>query len=299
MKFDILTSQYLNIFNESVYKPRRSSVMADVGTKIPKISQKKSEEAEKHIISLYNTFKKNPMDHAVLSDLFNTVRDFPDTGVIANTLTKGEFLKEVLLVAKKAGKDFGLILKSELGGESKSIDEWKARYGEDDKPYYYALKSIIDYMNGNTQERSIKEVADSTVDVYYFAYVDDPKDPLKRKIKKPFRTYVSVSNGNVGPSALSQPPLNRQMYKLTGINVSEHPPIYYIDGEEMPAQWKPKQLRGQSLEFVKDALNSDEAEREFKRLYPSEIQGVSTGTYGKGGRTGTIPTGKRATTPTA
>jgi hypothetical protein len=289
MKFDILTSQYLNIFNEAVYKSKRPSIMAGVGTrKGSAIPEVKSEEAEKKILSLYNTFKRNPMDHSVLSDLFNTVREFPDTGVIANTLTKGEFLREVLLVAKKAGKDFGLILKSELGGESKSIDEWKARYGEDDKPYYYALKAIVDYMNGNTQERSIKEVSDSTVDVYYFDSEGHP-----------WRTYVSVSNGNVGPSALSQPPLNRQMYKLTGKNMTEHPPVYYIDGEEMPAQWKPKQLRGQSLEFVKDALNSDEAEKEFKRLYPSEVKGVSTGTYGKGGRAGTIPTGKRDTTPTA
>lgn len=293
MKFDILTNNLLNIYNESVFTTRRPELKLKKSTKEGSgITDAEKEQAEKIILQKTKDFIKYPQNASILLDLFNTIREFPDDGIINKTHTKKEYLKGLLGIAKtKGGKDYGLVIKSELGGDAKSIDEWKAKHGEADKPYYYALKAIIDYMGGMTQERSIKEVASSTVDIYYFDSFDDSK-------KLPWRTYVSVGeDGKVGPSALSQPPLNRAMYKLTGKNMKDHPPVYYIDGKKMPARWKPPELRGQDIEFVKNALNSDEAEEAFKGLYPSEIKGVSTGTYGMGGRKGTVPTGTR-TKPT-
>jgi hypothetical protein len=276
MKFDVVTNNLLNLYKESVYITPRPELKRTLSTKKGSgLTEAEKEQANKVISQKTQEFKRNPKDASILLDLFNTIREFPDDDVINGKFTKQEYLNGLLGIAKKAGKDYGLVLKSELGGESKTIDEWKAKHGEADKPYYYALKAIIDYMGGMTKERSIKQVSDSTVELYYFDAEGNP-----------WRTYVSVSDGKVGPSVLSQPPLNRKMYALTGMNMTEHPPVYIIDGEEMPPRWKPPELRGQDVLFVRDALNSDQAEKEFKKLYPSEIKGVSTGTYGMGGRKG-------------
>lgn len=298
MKFDILTNNLLNIYNEAVYRTKRPSDVADTSTKKgSEISKEKSADAEKTLISLYNSFKANPKDSNVLLDLFNTTREFPDDGVIGRKYTKKQFIQGILQIAKNSGRDYGLILPTEFGGEGMTVDQWKVRIGDAGaKQYYDVLKEIINYMNGITQGRNIKEHADGTHDLYYFDSEGNP-----------FRTFVSVKDGRVGSGILTQGDINRSYSKVMGRMLRLPPPVYYIDGEEMPAKYNPKELRGQDLEFVKDALRSDEAKAEHLQRYPITVdeKDPTTGItktvekpenqalYGMGGKKGTLPTGKR------
>lgn len=298
MKFDVLTNNLLNVYNEAVYRTKRPSELAGTGTKKgSQIPEKKSADAEKTLISLYNTFKQNPEDSNVLLDIFNTAREFPNDAIIGKKYTKKEFIYGVLEIAKKSGRDFGLILPRELGGEGLTVDQWKIKVGDAGaKQYYDVLKEIINYMNGITQGRNIKEHADGTHDLYYFDSEGNP-----------FRTFVSVKDGKVGTGILTQGDINRSYSKVMGRMLRLPPPVYYIDGEEMPAKYNPKELRGQSLEFVKDALRSDQAELEHRNRYPTHVlekdptSGMSRSIekpehqalYGMGGKKGTLPTGKR------
>ena len=298
MKFDVLTNNLLNVYNEAVYRTKRSSELAGTGTKKGSaIPAKKSADAEKTLISLYNTFKQNPEDSNVLLDIFNTAREFPNDAIIGKKYTKKEFIYGVLEIAKKSGRDFGLILPRELGGEGLTVDQWKIKVGDAGaKQYYDVLKEIINYMNGITQGRNIKEHADGTHDLYYFDSEGNP-----------FRTFVSVKDGRVGTGILTQGDINRSYSKVMGRMLRLPPPVYYIDGEEMPAKYNPKELRGQSLQFVKDALRSDQAELEHRNRYPTHVlekdptSGMSRSIekpehqalYGMGGKKGTLPTGKR------
>ena len=298
MKFDVLTNNLLNVYNEAVYRTKRPPDVSDTGAKLgSKIPEKKSADAEKTLISLYNTFKQNPEDSNVLLDLFNTAREFPNDAIIGKKYTKKEFIYGVLEIAKKSGRDFGLILPRELGGEGLTVDQWKIKVGDAGaKQYYDVLKEIINYMNGITQGRNIKEHADGTHDLYYFDSEGNP-----------FRTFVSVKDGRVGTGILTQGDINRSYSKVMGRMLRLPPPVYYIDGEEMPAKYNPKELRGQSLQFVKDALRSDQAELEHRNRYPTHVlekdptSGMSRSIekpehqalYGMGGKKGTLPTGKR------
>lgn len=287
MKFDILTNNFLNIYNESIYRTPRPDFKRDAnkGTKLgSSITDKEKDEAEKIISQKTQEFKRDPKNAAILLDIFNLVREFPGDGVVNNINTKQEYLKGLLNIAKtKGGMDYELMLKSIEEGDSISIDEWKQTYGDSAKEYYYALRAIVEYLGGTAKERSIREVSSEQVDVYYFDIEGHP-----------FRTYVSVDqDGNVGRASLGKPPLNRTMLRLTGKDQSEHPPVYSIEGEDMLPAWRPKELVGQNIDFVKDALRSEEAKEAFQRLYPSEIKGVSTGTYGMGGRKGAAPLGPR------
>lgn len=294
MKFDILTNNLLNVYNEAVYRSRKPSIVTGKGTEIPK---EKSAEAEKNLISLYNSFKANPKDSNILMDLFNTTREFPGDAVIGGKFTKKQLIQGALQIAKRSGRDYGLILPTELGGEGMTVDQWKVRIGDAGaKQYYDVLKEIINYMNGITQGRNIKEHADGTHELYYFDSEGNP-----------FRTFVSVKDGKVGTGILTQSDINRAYSKVMGKMLRLPPPVYYIDGEEMPAKYNPKELRGQDIDFVKEALRSDEAKAEHLRRYPTTVEEKDPTTgitktvekpenmalYGMGGRKGTIPTGPR------
>ena len=263
MRYDILTNQLLNLYKEAVYRSKRPSVMGGTGTRLGSgIPEKQSKDAEKNLISLYNSLKKNPEDSNVLLDLFNTAREFPDTGLIGNRYSKNEFINAALQIAAKSGRDYNLILPRELGGEGMTVDQWKLKIGDGGaKQYYDVLKEIINYLNGITQGRNIKEHADGQYDLYYFGSDGNP-----------YRTFVSVKDGKVGTGILTQGDVNRAYSRVMGRTLRLPPPAYQIDGEEMQPQYNPKALRGQDFEFVKDALNSDEAKAAHLKMYPAETQ---------------------------
>lgn len=259
MKFDSLAKKLY----QEVYLPKTSSVMKDgdkplstkKGAAIPK---EKTGEADKVLEAKVKQFMDNPSDARLANEILNIVDGITEAGILNKTYSKNELLKAILNIAATSGNDYKKILSRENGGsgEEWTVDDWQQNGFSYD--YYNVVREILKQFNVYPVERSRKEVASGKQEIFFFGESQDGDT-------KPYRTTVFVpADGRIGKAFWNPGYISNAYGEVIP------PPMYQVDGIEMKPVYKPKELIGKDLNFIRDAVNHEEAKKAHLQMYPRE-----------------------------
>ena len=110
------------------------------------------------------------------------------------------------------------------------------------RKFYHLYEIILSKLQSKVTPRSRREKPGHNEDIFYF---DKDNDPIK--------TFIRVPSNGIVPSAFGNK--NRFLGKIA-------PPIREY------GVYNPEQLRGKSIEDIKELVKHDEAKREFEKRYP-------------------------------
>lgn len=220
-------------------------------------------------------------------DVFNIIKGLKDEDLTKSNLSKGELLNYLLNVTKTDYHDstkmadndivgFKRIARDSLMKSKGSVKEktelfaqiprwhnlydmiYQEIYGKDSSQYREKVK---EYTKRDISADVVKPEKIEKAEVYYFDR--DPSDPDA----KPYRTTIIIPPNDYQTQAQKEfkVPINKAFWNEPRPNKAY--------GRSLPPPWPfgvytPKQLRGKTIEQIRDAVNSSDAELAHKAMYP-------------------------------
>lgn len=209
---------------------------AYIHTKASVAAYKDQEAASAKIAEYLDVLNKNPNDYDALKDAYNIINTFEGNDFVVNNkvVTKVDILKHLLEITKTPEHDYTILKRY-------TIDEYKAMGGSE--AYYHLYKNMIDSIGEYSKPRSRRETSEEgNQPIYYFG---PDGEPYKTSVFVPPSGVVDKSfwRGNRMGGKLLPPPAPFNKYT-------------------------PSQLRGKTLEEIRDAVDHKNAKKAFEQKYP-------------------------------